>query len=210
MTDTEAHILEVNATVLSRLGYTAQEVSRMTLLDLHPPARRAEAAASIADAWEGKSSVCAVPLVAKEGTLIPVETKFTPGTWGGRPVLFGISRDITDRIETEKELERQYKFLTTVLESLTHAFYVVNVDDYSIELANRAALTSGVSKGSTCYMATHCRDSPCNDWAHPWPHERSCQNRRARLRSSIFISTKQGGFGILKSMPIQSWMKGEK
>jgi PAS domain-containing protein len=61
--------------------------------------------------------------------------------------------------------------LNSVLESLSHPFYVVDANDYRIKLANSAALKSGISGESTCHALTHKRDTPCNSTKHPCPLE---------------------------------------
>jgi PAS domain S-box-containing protein len=66
---------------------------------------------------------------------------------------------------------RQDDFLTTVLESLTHPFYVINVHDYSVEMANSAARFERLTGDSTCYALTHRRDTPCDSDEHPCPIE---------------------------------------
>jgi nitrogen-specific signal transduction histidine kinase len=63
-------------------------------------------------------------------------------------------------------------FLYRVIESLTHPFYVIDADNYTILLANSA---SGIdmSRGKVkCYELTHSRNAPCNGLSHPCPlHE---------------------------------------
>ena len=71
----------------------------------------------------------------------------------------------------EAQLKKQSDFLKSVLESLSHPFYVVDAHNYRIKLANSAALKSGVSGESTCHALTHKRDTPCNSTEHPCPLE---------------------------------------
>jgi two-component system, cell cycle sensor histidine kinase and response regulator CckA len=111
-------VKHTNAAVLSRLGYTQEEVCRMHVLDFHPPAQREEARRNIEGMLAGTENVCLVPLMTKTASLIPVETIVTHGTWDGKPVIFGISRDITERIKHEsaiKESERRFRELTEFL-----------------------------------------------------------------------------------------------
>jgi PAS domain-containing protein len=63
--------------------------------------------------------------------------------------------------ERTKELENQNKFLTNILDSLSHPFYVININDYSIEMANKAANFGELYAGKTCYFLSHRRDKPC-------------------------------------------------
>lgn len=67
--------------------------------------------------------------------------------------------DITDRKIAEEQVQNQNKFLNHVLESLTHPFYVVNADDYSIVVANSAARRTN-STAEKCYEFTK-RQRPC-------------------------------------------------
>ncbi len=69
--------------------------------------------------------------------------------------------NMTMRIKNAQEaLKKQNEFLNHVIESLTNPFYVINVADYSIEIANSAATTQ--QKLTTCYALTHHRKAPCN------------------------------------------------
>jgi PAS domain-containing protein len=80
----------------------------MHVLDFHPEVRREEAAAIIKEMMNGNLTECPVPLLAKSGAIIPVETKVTKGRWRGRGVLIGISRDITRRKTAEEKLQRAH------------------------------------------------------------------------------------------------------
>ncbi|MFH0825680.1 MAG: response regulator [Pseudomonadota bacterium] len=70
---------------------------------------------------------------------------------------------------SNQELREQHEFLNTVLESLTHPFYIVNTDDYRIIKANTASGPAAGTGRTTCYALTHGRDTPCesNDLACP-------------------------------------------
>jgi len=109
--DMEGYIMQVNPIVLKRLGYPESELLGEHVLKVHPPDRHEEGVAIIADMVAGKIESCPIPLMEKDGTQIPVETKVSQGRWGDHDVFFGVSRDITERIQAEKELrESKYKF----------------------------------------------------------------------------------------------------
>ncbi|MBI5663831.1 MAG: diguanylate cyclase [Nitrospirae bacterium] len=67
----------------------------------------------------------------------------------------------------EQQLKQQNDLLINIIDSLTHPFYVINVNDYTIMFANTAARLYGVSEAATCYAFTHKRNSPCTDSEHP-------------------------------------------
>lgn len=64
---------------------------------------------------------------------------------------------------------RQSHLLQTVLDSLTHPFYVIDVKDHQVRLANRAAVEMHGSGAATCYALTHNREGPCDGPEHRCP-----------------------------------------
>jgi PAS domain S-box-containing protein len=73
--DQQGNILRTNQTVVMRLGYSEQELTGMPVLQLHPPNRREEAGGIVTAMLAGTRSFCPVPLQARDGTLVPVETR---------------------------------------------------------------------------------------------------------------------------------------
>jgi signal transduction histidine kinase len=69
----------------------------------------------------------------------------------------------------EGELRQQNKFFHHVLESLTHPFYVLDANDYTIVMANSAARLGNLSAKPTCYALTHHRNTPCDGREHICP-----------------------------------------
>jgi signal transduction histidine kinase len=69
----------------------------------------------------------------------------------------------------ESELRQQNKFFHHVLESLTHPFYVLDANNYTIVMANSAARMGNLSAKPTCYALTHRRDTPCDGVEHICP-----------------------------------------
>lgn len=68
---------------------------------------------------------------------------------------------ITERTKAEQELQQQNEFLNNVLKSLTHPFYVIDANDYTIKMSNPALYIGGLSDNPTCYLCTHNRSEPC-------------------------------------------------
>jgi PAS domain S-box-containing protein len=80
-----------------------------------------------------------------------------------------IKDDITERRRIEQEIAAQKQLLENTLESLTHPFYVVDAEDYSIKIANSAARALGKSGLTTCHALSHKRDTPCDSAEHRCP-----------------------------------------
>jgi len=80
-----------------------------------------------------------------------------------------LQRDVFRRLQAEDTVKKQNKFLNIVIESLADPFYVINTDDYTIEIANSAARQQGIPEANTCYGLTHHRETPCDGADHPCP-----------------------------------------
>jgi hypothetical protein len=61
------------------------------------------------------------------------------------------------------------RFLELIIHSLPYPFYVINVADRTIALANPAARLAKLTRGSTCHALLHGRETPCEDPDHPCP-----------------------------------------
>jgi len=81
-------------------------------------------------------------------------------------LVFAIARQ---RGRAEALLRDQNQFIKTVFESLGHPFYVIDADDYTIKMANSAAVSGEMSQAVTCYALTHRRATPCEDAGYPCP-----------------------------------------
>ncbi|MDH4232356.1 MAG: HAMP domain-containing protein, partial [Nitrospirota bacterium] len=70
-------------------------------------------------------------------------------------------------IEMITSLRKQNELMDNIMNSMTHPFYVIDVNDYSIKMANAAANFGTLTKDSTCYSLTHKLDEPCLGEEHP-------------------------------------------
>ena len=76
--------------------------------------------------------------------------------------------------ESLRSLDEQRRFLQSVIDAIEAPFYVIDVKDYRIVLANKRARelgirTEGTQAPTTCYALTHHRDTPCSGEEHPCP-----------------------------------------
>ncbi|PWR75435.1 PAS domain S-box protein [Methanospirillum stamsii] len=104
----EGIIQKVNETVIRRLLYTEEELIGQPVLMVHPEMRRAEAASIISDIIAGKRNYCPIPLITKDGNLIPVETRVVPGIWDNNPAIFGVSKDISALTLSEEKFSKAF------------------------------------------------------------------------------------------------------
>ncbi len=106
--DEQGNILWNNATVTRKLHYNLEELRGQSVLMVHPPARRAEAGQIVADMLAGKADYCPVPVMTKEGDLIPVETRVVQGQWSGRPAIFGVTKDLSALKASEEKFSKAF------------------------------------------------------------------------------------------------------
>ncbi|MBI5056542.1 MAG: PAS domain S-box protein [Nitrospirae bacterium] len=75
--------------------------------------------------------------------------------------------DVTERKKAEQQIMQQNELLNNILEAVTHPFYVIDANDYTVRLANSAARAIRVPGKTTCYALSHQKKEPCDDKDHP-------------------------------------------
>jgi two-component system cell cycle sensor histidine kinase/response regulator CckA len=102
--------VEVNDVACERLGYTREELLRMSTYDIDAPeglaaipAAMAKLAAEGHAVWEGMH-------VTKDGRKIPVEISNRLFQLDGKPMIFATIRDITDRRHAEERIQNLARF----------------------------------------------------------------------------------------------------
>ncbi len=83
----------------------------------------------------------------------------------------GLNMMIDDIRASEQSLHLQNEFLNSVLDSLSHPFYVIDANDYTIKMANQATKMGNLSANPTCYALTHKSSKPCRGADHVCPLE---------------------------------------
>jgi PAS domain S-box-containing protein len=104
--NTEGNIIKINKAVQDRLKCTEDELIGQNVLMVHVPEGRVKAQKIVGEMLAGAETICDVPLISKFGDIIKVETKVKLGKWNNEDVIFGISRDIAQRLRMEKELQK--------------------------------------------------------------------------------------------------------
>ena len=85
--------------------------------------------------------------------------------------LIHVARDITERRKMQDKILRQNDFLNNIINSFGYPFYVIDANDYSVKIANKAAMKGGLTGKNTCHELTHNSPVPCCDEEHPCPIE---------------------------------------
>lgn len=127
--DIEGNIIEVNNAVMNILGYEKNELKGKNVLTVHPREYRDKAKEIVGKMIEGTRETCPLPLLSRNGTHIPVETKIYHGEWNNENVLIGISRNLSEIAISEEKFYRVFdnnQALMAISEIDTGIFINVN------------------------------------------------------------------------------------
>ena len=129
VTDMDGGILHANQAAVSRTRYSLDELRRMHIPDLHEASRREETKELCVAMIEGRRASCPLPIITRDGQIIPVESRIWVGKWNGNPCIYGISKvqfrvasallqlicdNVPDMIWA-KDLEKRYIFANTAI-----------------------------------------------------------------------------------------------
>jgi PAS domain S-box-containing protein len=127
--DGKGSIIEANKTAFEKLGYNPGELLGKSIFALHPPELRADAEKFLKEILESRRSFCPIPLMSKSGNLLYVETSIFQGKWNGKPAIFSLSKDVSERKlaeESAKIIEERYRIL---FENINDAVFVHEFTD---------------------------------------------------------------------------------
>ncbi len=93
--------------------------------------------------------------LSKDGTRIPVifSGSIMRDDDGEIQGTVCVAENITIRKQAEEKNRQQNEFLRSILESLTHPFYVIDAQNYIVKMANSAARLEGLVEDQTCFDA---------------------------------------------------------
>ncbi len=95
--DSEGKMVYFNHAVESKLGYSREELLKMHVLEFHPPQYRKEAAETVDKMLKSECDYCPLPLMRKDGSYMPAETRVWIGKWGGKDCIYGLSKDLSSQ-----------------------------------------------------------------------------------------------------------------
>jgi PAS domain S-box-containing protein/putative nucleotidyltransferase with HDIG domain len=141
--DPAGRICEVNKTWLEMLGYRKSEVLGRRFEEFLAGEDR-ESCAEARLLGEGLE----LSAVRKDGERLIVQVQAREGydALEGERFTYCIMLDVTEKRQAELKVVQQNEFLSSVVESIPHPFFVVGADDSRVQMANSAARGLGDSE----------------------------------------------------------------
>jgi len=109
--DLEGRLRDVNPRACEDLGYSREELLRMTVLDLDPSLSLATAQQLWAKVQPDKPFTYVSTARRKDGTKFPIEIRLVLVIIGGERLIMGHARDITERLRAEEAIRNsEYRY----------------------------------------------------------------------------------------------------
>ena len=128
--DPDGCIRHANQVVEDRLGHPLASLVGKSWRSLGAQPEEEAAGLALADILAGRVDNSAAPIRTRDGRLIPVETRFIRGMWDRQPVLFAVSRDITEQRATETRL----RLAASVFENAREGILITDPDANIIDV----------------------------------------------------------------------------
>jgi PAS domain S-box-containing protein len=136
--DSKGFIIANNQAAANRLGFAGDELIGRHVLSVHPPDRKEEVSHIMTQMLDREIQNCHIPLITKNGEIIPVETRVILGHWKNQTAIYGICRDISERLQLEQQTRQIEKAesLSRMAGSVAHNFNnILSIVIGNIELA---------------------------------------------------------------------------
>ena len=184
---TKGEVLDVNFRACEIFGWTREEFLTKTIRDMVPPEHKVLLPDELDEEDIPEGSFETVNMRAN-GEYFPVSVSGRIQTIGDEKRLLIVLRDITEQKAIEIDNKKQHQFLSNIVESLTQPFYVVNVKDYSIAIANSTARgQNALEAATTCYALTYERKTPCDGEKTPCPLKEVVRTRSAISLEHVLV-----------------------
>jgi len=85
--------------------------------------------------------------------------------------------DITERKQAREEEHKKTILLHSIINALSNPFYVIDANNYAIQLANKSA-GNWLKGETTCYQLSHQQNVACSGTDHPCPIEFIKKNKK--------------------------------
>jgi PAS domain S-box-containing protein len=152
-------VIDVNQQACRSLGYTREELLRMSLLDIEVGHSKED----LMERWEKGGDLTTLPGThrRKDGSTFPAEVRVGEVTVHGQKLRLAAIRDITERRQAEEALQAERQRLFSLLDGLP-AYIYLRRPDHSLVYVNKYFRERfGDPASLPCYTILHNRHQPC-------------------------------------------------
>ncbi len=126
-----------NETIAQMLGYTAEEIAGLGVMDIHPAADLSFVIEQFEKQAKGEISVAVdTPVKRKDGSVFYADINSTPILLDGKKCLLGIFRDVTERKKTEDALRRSESILAQAGKMAGLGAWIIDISNHDDLNAN--------------------------------------------------------------------------
>jgi len=134
----EGRFLEVNEIACRRLGYTREELLRLTPRDIDSPEYAEQVADRIGQIVRDGQAIFETAQRTKDGRVIPIEASSRIVDFGGKPAVLTIARDITDRKKAQEALMASETKYRNLFEHTLLGMEVIDGETGKVVLSNHS------------------------------------------------------------------------
>ena len=125
--DLEGNIIDVNQKVLDQFGYTKSEMFSIKIHLLHPPEALSESKLAFETIIRYGSVNFEADFIKKNGPVFTAEVSSSLFKIGGKQVVQGIVRDITDRKQAELALKQSEERYRSLVENTMDGYFISEI-----------------------------------------------------------------------------------
>ena len=131
--------VEANPAVCKMHGYSYEEFIGLPRSAIVHPQSHAAVAAYIKAIQEGQTFLGQAIEVRKDGSTFPAEVRGSTFMYLGQPHMLTVLRDITERVEAEKQLREKEEQYRSIFEASTDGLFIVDLEDSHVVEVNPMA-----------------------------------------------------------------------
>ena len=154
--DLEGNILDLNQKVIEQLGYTQSELLAIKVSDLHPEAELEKCQGALERVIQEGFYSFEISFIKKSREVFHTEVSASLFEVGGKKVIQGIIRDITERRQAEKALKQAEEKYRGIFENAVEGIFQTTLDGQY--LSANPALAKIYGYASPAELMAHLTD----------------------------------------------------